>query len=207
MGPADGITATADDDAEVLRAIRSAANGTLDESFFSEGGDWTHCATSSPLQWWGVSADDTLSGRVQALALREGVDDDSDELASLPAEVGRLTGLRSLTLRGCANLATLPELSGCVALQILDLRGCTALSGITMESLPRQCAVMLRGCTGIAAAAGAPRLRAEQAAVLRALREGSGGQLDEFLRPREGINYRNTGKTAGRVLDDDDDPR
>ena len=226
MDPADGVAATVDDDAEVLRAIWVAANGALDAHFFSHG------ERTSPLHWRGVSADPT-SGRVHALDLKF-----CSELTSLPADVGRLTALRLLTLtrcaklppelsgcvalqvldvRGCAALATLPselsgcialqtinlrgcakldtlpsELSGCVALQILDVRGCTALSGIAKGSLPRQCAVMRHGCTGIAATAGAPRLCAEQAAVLRALRAGSGGLLDDFW---------------GEDDDDDDNPR
>jgi len=165
----DGVVPTAGDDAEVLRAIRVTANGALDDSFFEGGGGELTPATA-PLQWRGVSIDAT-GGRVQELALEEG----RDELTSLPAGIGRLTALHQLNLIACANLATLPpELSGCLTLQLLDLRGCTALtlSGIAgaLQGLPRQCAVMLHGCTGIAAAAGAPSLSAEQAAILRALR-------------------------------------
>jgi hypothetical protein len=100
MDPADAVAATTgDDDAEVVRAIRAAANGALDAHFFYHG------ERTSPLQWRGVSADPT-SGRVTELALKA-------DFISLPAVIGRLTALRSLTLKQCTNLATLPpELSG-----------------------------------------------------------------------------------------------
>ena len=164
MHPADSFAATVDDDAEVLRAIRVAANGALDDYWYENG----RPGTSLPLQWEGVSL---VSVDATGLAI-----------ATLSAEVGRLTGLRSLDLRDCTELATLPpELSGCVALEILNIQGGpSASSGFAFDSLPRQCAVMLHACTGIAATANVPRLSAEQTAVLRALREGSGGLLDEF---------------------------
>jgi hypothetical protein len=121
MDPVEAVAATVDDDAETLRAIRAAAKGALDKYlvFFKEAEDGTIAdATTSPLQWRGVSADPT-SGQVHELALEGCVG-----LSSLAADVGRLTALRSLTIKNCVVLANLPpELSGCVALQLLDLRG------------------------------------------------------------------------------------
>jgi len=190
MDPNDDVAETAYDDAEVLEAIRAAANGALDYHFLE--GDESEPALS-PLQWEGVSWH-AASGRVHALELEGG---DENGLTVLAADIGRLTALRSLTftycsiltelppyelnrcvalqvldLRGCKSLSTLPsELSGCVALRLLDLRGCSmlTLSGFALQSLPRQCAVMLHNGTHIAATAGAPRLSAEQADVLRAM--------------------------------------
>ena len=82
--------------------------------------------------------------------------------------------LQTINLRGCTGLATLPsELSGCVALQTLNVQGCTSLTDIAKGSLPPQCAVMRHGCTGIAGMEGEPRLGTAQADVLRALRAGA----------------------------------
>ena len=57
-----------------------------------------------------------------------------DKLTSLPAELGRLTSLRTLDLCFCKKLTSLPaELASLVSLRTLNLSFCNALTSLPAE--------------------------------------------------------------------------